>query len=273
MIARKLLTWPVLALGLAALVLGPGLLWTHLRTLRTQAVEGWEQTMSDDDLEAHIRVQVRDLDRQLQDYRIKAGKVAERAAAVEVNIQDLEKQLATRKQRLGRIQELLDHGKGNSTIAGRTYTPREIEEEGKILLDACRRLEQRLTDARKLVAKLREALTQSGSHLAEARRMKQQLLAEMETTRARLNNARLGKELGELNEGLREAPVGPSSDLARQMSAFRDRARQAESQADALLAEPRSGGIIDWEATGPDGDVRASIQQYLQSDKQTTPAR
>jgi hypothetical protein len=130
-----------------------------------------------------------------------------------------------------------------------------------------------LEDERKLVAKLREALAQSGTHLAEARRMKQQLLGEMETTRARLNNARLRKELGELNDGLREAPLGPSSDLARQMSAFRDRARQAELQADALLAESRSGGVIDWEPACSGADVRETLRQYLQAEKQKTPAR
>jgi chromosome segregation ATPase len=260
----RFLLGAALLVGAAVALVGPGRIWTTIRGLQTQVGDNWENGLSDDALEAQVKVKLKDLDTQVRGYQARVGEVADRLAAAETRTSELKRQLDAEKQLLARVKNLLDQCQPVYEISSRVYTRQEITEEGKMRLSRCQRLEQQLESQQKLTGDLKRSLEQGRATLAEAQRVKQDLVAELETLKVKLTNARARKDLAELTEGVSTNPLGPDSELAQKLDLLRKRLREAETH----IPQPQTGGVVDWNHGGNADEVGQSIGRYL---RQTPP--
>jgi hypothetical protein len=232
---------PYALFGLA--VLGVTVSSVHLRVLRTQAITEWENRLTDESIELQIREQVADFDRQVRAGHVKVLELADRLAAVEVACRDLDRQRAAARQRCEQARRLLEKGMPTYEIAGRPYSRDQVEEEADEQEARTGQLESRLLARKELAAHLRKILAESRAQVAEARRLRDKVLDEVEVTRARLTGARLRQALMELSTTLRD-PAATPSNFARQLAVFRERALQVEREAEAAGGET---GPVRWE--------------------------
>jgi hypothetical protein len=255
----------VAATLLGMLTLGPTWVWNHLRSTGQQAREKLEQEMPDDQVEALIRLHLSDLDRQIRSYHDSLGKAADEVGRAEVKKEDLDRQLAAEKTILTRAKELLDQHQDHYPVAGKTYSRVEIQADSQARLAQCQTLENKIAAQGRIIKELRKGLADGRGNLAQAQRLKAEAMAELDSLKVRLANARVRKDLSELTAVLRKAPFGPDSELARQMAQLQDRVRNAERHADFQAEEAKGGAIVDWQGGAPAEDVGQAITRYLKS--------
>jgi hypothetical protein len=104
--------------GLYPAVLGPERFRTHLRVARDEAVRAWEVGLSDEELEAHVHQQIRDLEQQGRTCHVKVGQVADRLVAAKAADRAFERDLADRRKRLSHFHGVLENDKPTYEIAG-----------------------------------------------------------------------------------------------------------------------------------------------------------
>lgn len=248
------------------LVLGPVKLITHLRAVRDVANQTVDEISPDVQEAARVRVLLRDLDKQLLNYQEQIASAGEKADAAEERVTRNRNEIEDNRNILKRARGLIDGGPGPYDINNKSYTRDEVCADALARVRHVEALTSQLKVNEKMAEKLRAAEREGTTNLAKARALRDQKASELNTLEARLRNARLLAQVNDLTRGLRETPLGPSTELGKAFEAFRRRCRAAERQADHLATEARGGMVVDW-AGGPDHteNVSAAIDRVLRA--------
>lgn len=242
----RLRKWPLLALVASVLTLGVGRTWTLVRSTMLQAENVLDENLGDKAVESIIRVKLQDFDGQLRAHQTGLAKLEARHAAVQSDIRDKERRLEGENHLLKRARELLGEGRASYVISGVTVSRDQLSADAEVRLLTCERLEEGLALQRKVALELAKSVDRFRASLLQAQRMRQHVIGELETARARLATARTRQEVNELSAALGGLPsFGSDSELGRALQRLRDRAREAE--ADVLALEATNGGLIDWQ--------------------------
>lgn len=259
-----------LAIGLGGLVvvagviLGPMTLANHFRAAREVVREELGQMSPDVQEAARIRVLLRDMDKNILDYREKLADVADRAQGAETATGRIQKELGTEKEILTRAKGLLDQGVDRYDIGGKPYTRDEVCADAKARLQNSEQLAKREEFQRRVAEQLRAAEREGRDNLLKAQQAKREREAELKDLEIRLANAGLLRQVNELTGKLDENPLGPETDLGQAFAEFRRRVRAAEGQTEYLAAEAKGGMIVDWNGTGnANKEVSMAIGQFL----------
>ena len=261
---RKWIVGSAAVMALVTLTVGPAWVWNHFRVTQQEIRNGITESMPDERIQALITNKLRDYDAEIRVYFTTVGKMADQLASSEVRLEDLQKQFQAEKALLGRIKGMLEQNSSRYEVAGRFYTKEEFVADGKMHLARCERLEAQVASQQKLAQQLRKGLEEGRANLAKAKATKQEMINELESLKTRLVNAKVRQELGEFTAVLDKAPVGPDSELARNMEELQNRVRRAESNADYLAIESRGGGIVQWNGGPAPEDVSTAIDRFLQ---------
>lgn len=252
----------LLALVSSVVTLGFGRTSTLIRSVLGRAEKTVENNLSDDDVQGICQVKLKDLDRQIRAHHVAIGKLEDRHGTVESVIGEKERRLEAEKLLLQRARELLVEGRATYEIAGKKVMRGQLSSDAELRLVSCGELQKQIALQRKLGQQLKQSIDEGRANLVQAQRLQQEMLAELEGTRARLATAKERQSINELCAALRELPgLAPDSELGRALQQLRDRARDAERLADLLVSEAKVGGLINWEERQ---DVTEEIRQFLE---------
>jgi len=250
---------PVAALGLIiALVIGPRLLWSHIRGVRDNAVKAVEDSLPDDQIVTQAENELKEFNTSVREYHLKVGAIGDQLATARAQAEKTSKQIDSEKKVLARIKQALDSSDSRFDINGRTYTREEVERDGQTRLTRCMSLEDQLRSQQKLIAELTKAHEDGRKWLAEAEQARTQRAAELQALKVRLTNARAR---GELNSKELSPLVNTDTDSGRQLTKLGDRVKKLERGNDYNSSTTK--GIVDW--TPPTAGTRDAISQYLKN--------
>lgn len=267
--SKSLAKWAAAALLLTSLLLGPTTVVSHLRATR-EVVRNELQGMSHDVQEAaRIRVLLRDMVGQLLDYQGKIEDVSVRAEAAETAAQRARRELDKQQELLTRAKGLLDEGRPQYQIGGKTYTRQQLCDDANVRLAQSKQLQATLALQDEIGAKLRAAERQGRANLRKAEQLKLERESELKELETRLANAGLLQKVNELAGNLGDDPLGPQTELGEAFAEFRKRTRTAERQADYLAVESNGGLLVDWNAErAGDAEISQAIGQFLAGNSQ-----
>lgn len=257
----------IVAIGLlgvvgSLLILGADKTWTLLRASANRAEQQIEDGLSDEQLLEAGRIELKDLKNQIGVYYQNLGRTKDQCAAEQAQLSQLERELEGEKLLLTRAKELLDDGRTSYTIAGKMVTREQLAADAQLRLGRCEQLKQRLDSQRRLVQQLKRLADEGEANFVKAQRLRQELEAQLEETKARLTTAQARQEVEEMAEELRKLPSGSGKRFGGIVRKLEERARAQERRAELLAADSK-GGIVDWTGTSQPVDVGQAIDRFL----------
>jgi hypothetical protein len=248
-------------LAVGALAVGPRSLWTTVRGARDGLKSAIEESKSDVQQAAEVRVCLKDLDERILQFGDKLGEVEGRARAAERRVKAVEQDLAKERTLLKRARAMLEEGRDTYRVGDRPYSRTEVNADALARLGRCEQLAKRLDFDRQVAGQLTAAVREARDNLANAVRVRQEKAAQLAALEARLENARMLGEVDALTRQLKESPFGPQSELAEKFQAFERRVESVERRNQLGKALP-GGGVVEWEK-GPAPDAREAIDRFL----------
>src|SRR5262249_28913836 len=155
---RSYFPYLLVAIGLLVALGAPAWVWTQMQVWRQKAQEVVAENTPDDQLETGIRVQMGELESQIQKYHTSVGKIADRAAAAQVRGEERQRQRDEEKKALSRIKRMLDEDAEPYRVGPRSYTREELKADGLARLNRCKALEEQVANQRKLTEQLEAGL-------------------------------------------------------------------------------------------------------------------
>ncbi len=261
---RKITFSSLAALALSAVVLGPTSLWSKTRGLFSALSDAVDGATPDPIVVKQLETGILDLDGRIRAHADKLADTELRRNGLQADIQRLESGANQERTYLRRAEELLAGDQPRFEIGGKDYAREDVSADALGRIANCRRLEGDLETRRKMLAGLDEALVQGRAAQEEARRQRGEMAGRLATQVARLQNARLRRELLDLGDSVRGDPLGADSDLAKQFAAFEARVRSEERRSEGRAASTLAPSIVDWEGRADrTADARAAIAEFL----------
>lgn len=253
------------AVALAGLVLGPASLISHWGATRELVRERVEAMSPDAEAAARIRVLLADMDDKILEYAQKLADVADRRDAAQRAAARIDSRLQSEKVVLQKAQGVLDQARDIVQVGNRSYTREQVTSDAVARLRFCQQLTKEQEFQKQLAEQLRQAAAEGEANLAKARSARTSKAAELQSLEARLLNAGLLQQVNELTAELRDAPLGPRTELGQAFSSFEKRVRAVELQADFTSAESKQGLVIDWQGDKDQGlEARREIARFLE---------
>ena len=222
-----------------------------------------ERSMPDEMVESVIKTKLSDFDAQIASYHVSLGRLTDKVAAADADLADGDKKLDSETALLRKSKGMLDQkNKVEYVISGRVYDREQVAADAQTRLARCQQLEAQLEAKKKLHAALKVAVKEGKDNLTKAKKMRQELVLELDGLKARLATARAREEVNQIAAAMKDLPTGLDSDLARALAEMKDRAATAEHKADYLANDAKGGNVVDWSNADTE-DVSRAIGQYL----------
>jgi hypothetical protein len=202
----------------------------HAQAWWDRTVRGIEESMPDAQLEEVAQIKIKGYDEKVGALHVTVGRLADRLAAGKVEVEEMERQLAAEKRLLTRAKNMLE-GETTRTrfeVGGRMVTRDQLAADAESRLNRCMQLDATMMAKRKLVEQLALAHSDGQANVVKAKQLKQGLMGELDAVKARLAVANSQREMMDIVAALRDAPLGPDSDVARALGMLKDRAAALE---------------------------------------------
>lgn len=266
----KLIALGTFALIVAVSLFGYDTVKSHLGTLRGEVTSGVRELTPDNYEEKRIQRLISDMSRKIMAYRDKLDDLSAKLATEQKDIDQLENQNDSDRVTLASEREMLKQQADTYDIHGTSFTHQQVEASASARLSRCRTTAASLGTKRQVAVHLTAALAEGRARLDQAVVARDEQLHQLELLRARLDNARLQKEIADLSEPLRDAALRDvDSELANSMQAFEDRIRGLERE--TVLSRPVTTApqIIAHTDEEPTGLVQA-LDDFLESETSDT---
>jgi len=257
---KKGLGVTIVVLVLAALVLGPAALYSHVRAARDVVQAKIEDMAPDIELAARARVTLRDLDAKILEYQDKLGDVADRATSERSAVERIQKEAEANKAILREAKSLIAQERDHYLVGGKTYSKEMVTADVMARVRRCDLLGRELQTRRLLAERLAAAETQGRASLERAKQVKREKVAELESLEARLAHAGLLRQVNDLASKLNESPLVLDTEL-KPFAELERRVHREERRADYIAADANGGLIVDWHGSA---DSTAEAKQALE---------
>lgn len=249
----------LVVLALAAVILGPQKVRSHVLAGRDRISAGVDDVSSDAQEAARIQVMLRGFDEDVLEYQDKLADVESQLVEDRRAVQRLETEIGNQRDILAKEREMLKQDKPSYQIQGKAYSRRQVEEDALSRISHAKSLEQQLDLKRQVVVSLEAALSDGRTNLGKAMTARREKVEELKVLEARLRNARVLSQVAEIAKDLGEAPLTP---LGKALHHFEKRVRDAERRNDVLATEARGGLVIDWEG-GTGLSASQALDEFL----------
>ncbi|MDA3873208.1 MAG: hypothetical protein PF795_04545, partial [Kiritimatiellae bacterium] len=262
---KTLLISTVSVLALAAVLLGPAKVFSHMNASRDRMQETVDQVSSDKQEVARISALLRQHDETILEYQDKLSDLESQLVDDRKGVDQLASEVEEQRKILTKTREMLEDNASEYTIQGRTYSRHDVEQDALARISHAETLEQRLDLQRQVVRKLEGALADGRENLGKAMAVRREKAGELKTLAARLQNARVLAEVSDIARDLGSVPLAPQSELARAMRNLEQRVRKAERHSEVTESESQDGLKVDW-AGKTTHDAKKALDEFLAAD-------
>jgi chromosome segregation ATPase len=241
-------------------VLGFGV---SLKALWHRATEQLEQAKSAEQMTSEIEVHLGEMEEKIVRYEVKLMKAQRQGKALEEEIAKLSQTRDAKVANLKKARDLLSKSQTYYVIAERNWSRQEIEADVELRLKELKGFHERLALKEANLKALQEAIAQGQKLLAEARAQRAAKVAELQTLRLRLANA---KQLGEIQAVAKDLAgtglASGDSGFRKTWDALIDRVNECEI---ALDSPNRAPGTIQYGEPPAPRDMVAEIDEVLRT--------
>jgi len=206
------------------------------------------------------RLNLKNVDEQIQLQRGKLDRLARAAAEAEVHAQSVRAELDDEKTKLSRGNDMLEKiDRVPAVVNGRPVSREQLQADVAFRLERCKALDAKHTAHSKIAADRRAGVQEGKLTIARAEKVRDQLVHELDELKVRLASARDQEAVAAIEAATQTLPLGPDSDLAKAMDELRDRVATAE--VNAGRGAVRTGTApIDWNTPQ---DLSQSVRTFL----------